>query len=100
MAPPLAGCESDCSPEDWLSEKEEVTPVELAAVEAESSMAEATSERHTRMRLCVEAEMVGPGVAIISMQGSEWTGKEEPDLKLLGGFFACNCLQRSSRACK
>lgn len=56
--PPLRAWDQEYSAEECESESEHGLPVELAAEEAASSMAEATSDRQIMMRFCVEADMV------------------------------------------
>lgn len=61
--PPLRAWDQEYSADECESESEHALPVELAAEEAASSMAEATSDRQIIMRFCVEADMVlGDGI--------------------------------------
>jgi hypothetical protein len=57
VLPLLCRSDEEFSADEWASERDEAMPVVLAAEEAASSRAVATSERQMRMRFCVEAEM-------------------------------------------
>lgn len=58
--------DKELSADDWVSEREEAMPVELAAEEEASSIADATSDRQIRMRFCVDAEIFDLCAAMVN----------------------------------